>query len=83
MAPPASLIQYYDQTVYRSFASIPIKLVNTEKQPFGVLVATSDRVDRFNKANCLILNYLASAVKSILDDGKEMTDYILAHAPGK
>ena len=22
-------------------------------------------------------------VKSILDDGKEMTDYILAHAPGK
>ena len=66
MAPPASLIQYYDQTVYRSFASIPIKLVNTEKQPFGVLVATSDRVDRFNKANCLILNYLASALANVI-----------------
>ena len=66
MAPPASLIQPYDQTVYRSFASIPIKLVSTEEQSFGVLVATSDRVDRFNKANCLILNYLASALANVI-----------------
>ncbi len=59
----------YDETAYRSYASIPILLDETDgatDEPIGVVLATSDRKDRFNKANCQILKQLAKVLFNIL-----------------
>ncbi|CAJ0867314.1 hypothetical protein AMST5_01942 [freshwater sediment metagenome] len=57
----------YDGEVYRSFASIPIGPIREdEKRPYGVLVATSDRLGRFDRENAVILQLVAGAIGSIL-----------------
>ena len=66
MSPPTSLIREYDRQVYRSFASIPIVLENEPEEPLGVLVATSNQVNRFNKFNCLILKHLADTLAGVI-----------------
>jgi hypothetical protein len=66
MSPPPRLQRSYDQEAYRSFASIPIMLENETEVPFGVLVATSNKVNRFNKFNCLILKHLADTLANVI-----------------
>lgn len=66
MSPPNSLMRNYDSKAYRSFASIPIVLENDQELVYGVLVATSDEVNRFNKFNCLILQHLADTLASVI-----------------
>jgi GAF domain len=57
----------YDSEVYRSFASFPIgPIVNGESKPFGVLVATSDRIERFSKENTVVLSHLAETLAAIV-----------------
>ena len=56
----------YDDEVYRSFASFPIGPVTNGNEPLGVLVATSDRVGRFNKENTAVLLHLADTLAAIL-----------------
>jgi GAF domain-containing protein len=66
MSPPSTLARGYDRQAYRSFASIPIVLENDLETVYGVLVATSDEVNRFNKFNCLILQHLADTLASVI-----------------
>lgn len=66
MSPPNTLLRSYDRQAYRSFASIPIVLENDLEIVYGVLVATSDKVNRFNKFNCLILQHLADTLASVI-----------------
>jgi GAF domain len=57
----------YDGEAYRSFASIPIGPIREEeKRPYGVLVATSNRLGRFDRENAVILQLVAGAIGSIL-----------------
>ena len=54
-----------DLDLYRSYASIPIgPLLEGETTPYGVLVATSDRVGRFDKENTLALVHMADLIAS-------------------
>lgn len=66
MRAPESKFRNYDERVYCSFASIPIGPVEDNSQPFGVLVATSNKVNRFNKANCLILKHVANTLANVI-----------------
>ena len=66
MSPPSTLVRNYDRQAYRSFASIPIVLENDLEIVYGVLVATSDEVNRFNKFNCLILQHLADTLANVI-----------------
>jgi GAF domain-containing protein len=56
----------YDKETYRSFASIPIGPIDENSQPFGVLVATSDQINRFYKGNCLILTHVADTLANVI-----------------
>jgi hypothetical protein len=57
----------YDVGLYRSYASIPIgPLLEDEGFPYGVLVATSDRIGRFDKENTAILVHIADSIASLL-----------------
>ncbi len=66
MSPPQNLKRSYDETTYCSFASIPIMLENETEKVLGVVVATSNKVNRFNKFNCLILKHLADTLANVL-----------------
>ncbi len=66
MSPPPQLNRNYDSEAYRSFASIPIMLENETEEPLGVLVATSNKVNRFDKFNCLILKHLADTLANVI-----------------
>lgn len=61
---PASLEAEYDQLAYRSFASVPI-LAATQESPYGVLVATSDVVDRFDDVSSQLLLIHADAIGAL------------------
>jgi hypothetical protein len=56
----------YDESTYISFTSIPIGPVGKQEEPFGVLVATSDRVGRFTSENSRILAHAALAIANAL-----------------
>jgi hypothetical protein len=67
MRPPANNMRSYDHTVYRSFASIPFG-DDGDGDPCGVLVATSDHVDRFNDTNAEILRQAAAVLGTVICD---------------
>jgi GAF domain len=56
----------YDESVYISFASIPIGPVKDQQEPLGVLVATSDRPQRFSSENSRIIAHAALALANAL-----------------
>lgn len=56
----------YDSLAYRSFASIPIGPMNSDKSPYGVLVASSDVEARFDKENTAILLHNAETMALVL-----------------
>ncbi len=60
------LRQSYDNNAYRSYASIPIGPLGSSSEPFGVLVATSNFPERFNKGNALVLRLAAAVLANIL-----------------
>ena len=64
----------YDAEVYRSYVSQPISQPDGTARPFGVIVATSDHPDRFNKANALVLHHasiiLATAIQVGYDSSR-------------
>lgn len=69
-AVPPAKERSYDKSSYRSFASLPIgPLLTEDGRPYGVLVATSDRVGRFGRDNVGILVQIAGAVASLLITG--------------
>lgn len=68
---PPSKERDYDKALYRSFASVPIgPLLEGDGRPYGVLVATSDRVGRFDRGNAGILEQIAGAIASLLIAGE-------------
>jgi putative methionine-R-sulfoxide reductase with GAF domain len=66
MQPPGDMVNAYDDSAYRSFASVPIGPINQGDDPIGILVATSDRINRFDKANSLILLHAASVLANVV-----------------
>ncbi|MCC0179452.1 GAF domain-containing protein [Waterburya agarophytonicola K14] len=66
MSPPPRLARDYDREAYKSFASIPISLNAEQEKPYGVLVVTSNKPNRFNKFNCLILNHVADTISNVI-----------------
>ncbi len=81
-AVPTSKERPYDRAVYRSFASVPIgPLLTSDGRPYGVLVATSDRVGRFSRENAGILIQIAGAVASFLITGGLDIDVIANDTP--
>jgi hypothetical protein len=56
----------YDESVYVSFASIPIGPVGDQDQPLGVMVATSDRPGRFSSENSRIIEHASLALCNAL-----------------
>jgi len=58
--------QPYDAATYRSFVSQPISALGDTK-PFGVLVATSNLPNRFDKANALVLVHASSVIASTIE----------------
>ncbi|MDP9837627.1 hypothetical protein J2T09_002379 [Neorhizobium huautlense] len=68
---PAMLHQNYDVEIYRSFASIPIGPFDEEGAlPYGVLVATSDRQDRFDADSGLLLMHFADSIGVVIALGE-------------
>jgi nitrate reductase NapE component len=67
-AAPTRLQRGYDGSTYRSFAAIPIgpMLPDKEPLPYGVLVATSDRVGRFDRENTAVLSQAAGIIGSLI-----------------
>ncbi len=69
-AVPPTKEKGYDRALYRSFASVPIgPLLAEDDRPYGVLVATSDRVGRFGRDNSGMLIQISGAVASLLITG--------------
>lgn len=56
----------YDESVYVSFASIPIGPVGDQDEPLGVVVATSDRPGRFSSENSRIIEHASLALANAL-----------------
>jgi GAF domain-containing protein len=56
----------YDESVYISFASMPIGPVADQVEPLGVVVATSDRPGRFSSENSRIMAHVALALANAL-----------------
>ena len=74
----------YDRATYRSFASVPIgPLLTGDGRPYGVLVATSDRVGRFSRENAGILIQIAGAIASFLITGGLDIDELAHDAPAE
>lgn len=68
----------YDQDAYKSFASIPIgPFGGDEEMAYGVLVGTSDRVDRFDKSNTIILVQMAQLIALLVIFAKIDVDGIV------
>jgi len=66
-AAPNSKVKDYDESLYLSYASIPIgPLLDDKGLPYGVLVATSDRTGRFDKENTAILVHIADIIASLV-----------------
>ncbi|HEY0105927.1 MAG TPA: GAF domain-containing protein [Rhizomicrobium sp.] len=59
--------QPYDAQTYKSYVSEPILAQNPASRPFGVLVATSNRVGRFDPANSRILKHAAVALATLME----------------
>lgn len=79
---PTGKERTYDATAYRSFASVPIgPLLAEDLRPYGVLVATSDRVGRFGRENSGILEQIAGAVASFLITGGLDIDRVRSSKP--
>lgn len=56
----------HDEGAYASFISQPIGPVAEGNRPFGVLVATSNVVGRFDRGNALALRHAASAIATLM-----------------
>ncbi|WP_157933938.1 hypothetical protein [Microvirga ossetica] len=56
----------HDSRAYASFVSEPIGPVGGKSHPYGVLVATSDTVGRFDIASALALRHAASAIATLI-----------------
>lgn len=68
MEPPPVDRQPYDSEAYIAYASIPIlNPLEQDSDPLGVLVITSNQIDRFNSENTSILRHAAIAVAEILE----------------
>jgi hypothetical protein len=79
---PGGAGKSYDNTIYRSFASVPIGPVKEGELPFGVLAATSNRVDRFDRGNALIIRHAAAELANLIHFNKIPRAILLgAHAP--
>ncbi len=66
LSPKAAKVFDYDDSLYVSFASIPLDVFGEGDRPLGVLVATSDRKNRFNRGNALILLHAADVLADLL-----------------
>ena len=66
LGPRSTKVNPYDSEAYRAFGSIPIGPINDNDLPIGVLVATSNIIGRFDKANCLILRHAAAVLANLI-----------------
>jgi hypothetical protein len=57
----------YDATAYRSFVSVPILATAPGALPLGVLVATSNKVSRYDPANIRILRHASVALATLIE----------------
>ncbi len=64
---PNDKLEVYDADTYVSYVSQPILRSDETARPFGVLVATSNEVGRFDEANCRVFAHAAIALASILE----------------
>lgn len=78
---PAGMEKDYDGEVYRSFASIPIPSMKADALPYGVLIGTSDKKDRFDQDGAILLMHYAEALAAVIGLGKIDIDCILAGPP--
>jgi hypothetical protein len=77
---PANLERGYDREVYRSFASVPIGPIDGDSEPYGVLVGTSDRKDRFDADAALLLMHYADSIAVMIALGQVDFDCMLEGA---
>ena len=66
LEPRSTKVNSYDAEAYRSFGSIPIGPINDSDLPVGVLVATSNVIGRFDRANGLILRHAAAVLANLI-----------------
>ena len=59
----------YDNETYRSYVPWPILHIEKDQQPFGVAVATSDKVGRFDRANAVVIHHLAVTLATLMETG--------------
>jgi hypothetical protein len=57
----------YDAEVYRSYVSEPILATDPTAIPYGVLVATSNQVGRYDPANARVLKHAAVALATLME----------------
>lgn len=75
---PISKNKPYDN-IYMSFASVPFGPIGTDSNlPYGVLVATSDTKDRYDKNSGYLLQHYADSVAMLLGLTKVNSDCIIA-----
>ena len=63
----SNLAHSNDGETYRSFASIPLGPITKGGSPLGVLVATSNKMGRFDGNNALILKHAAGTITDLLN----------------
>jgi len=68
----------YDKDVYISFAAVPVgPLLKDENRPYGVLVGTSDRVDRFDREKAGLLIQIADGIAGLIATSRLDFDLLL------
>lgn len=67
MAPPRADVRHYDDKAYRSYASVPFfDPLGRSPEPLGVIVATSNYKERFDKFNTLILQHASIVIADLV-----------------
>ena len=74
---PAGRERPYDLDVYRSFASIPVGPSSADGMPYGVLVGTSDKKDRFDQDSAILLMHYADSLGVLLSLAKLDCDRLI------
>ncbi len=63
----------YDAQAYCSYVSEPILATDPSAQPYGVLVATSSKVGRYDPANARVLKHAAVALATLMETAYDST----------
>lgn len=81
LAAPMEKARPHDDTAYKALASFPIEGVAESGEAAGVIVATSDRIGRFDRVNSLVLNHAAAVLANVIAWAPDIPDILSSNPP--